>query len=99
MKKLLSLLFTGVLIFGMACTGGQKKSADDTEEKSAEVEEAGPNELTQAEKEEGWALLFDGKTSEGWRGVNKENFPAGWEVVDGTLHCKGSGMGEAGSED
>ena len=100
MKKLLLFLITGAFIFGISCTGGQKKSAEDTEEKSATVEVvAGPNELTPAEKQEGWVLLFDGKTNEGWRGVNKDIFPAGWEVVDGTLHCKGSGMGEAGAED
>ena len=98
MKKVISFLFAGALIFGISCTGGQKKSADQSEEKSA-AEEVGPNELTQEEKDAGWVLLFDGKTSEGWRGVNKGHFPAGWEVVDGTLHCKGSGMGEAGSQD
>lgn len=99
MKKIISFLFAGALIFGISCTGGQKKSADQSEEKSAVVEEVGPNELTQEEKDAGWVLLFDGQTSEGWRGVNKGHFPAGWEVVDGTLHCKGSGMGEAGAED
>lgn len=100
MKKILSSLFAGALIFGISCTGGQKKSAQETtEEKSATVEEIGPNELSQQEKEEGWTLLFNGQTSEGWLGVNKSHFPAGWEVTEGTLHCKGSGMGEAGSED
>ncbi len=99
MKKIVSYLFAGALIFGISCTGGQKKSADQAEEKSAAVEEVGPNELAQEEKDAGWVLLFDGETSAGWRGVNKMHFPAGWEVVDGTLHCKGSGMGEAGSED
>lgn len=102
MKKILSFLFAAVLIFEVSCTGGQKKSDQegDSAEKKATVEEtAGPNELTQTEKEDGWKLLFDGKTSEGWRGVNKETFPAGWEVIDGTLHCKESGKGEAGAED
>ena len=99
MKKIVSYLFAGALIFGISCTGGQKKSADQADEKSAAVEEVGPNELAQEEKDAGWVLLFDGETSAGWRGVNKMHFPAGWEVVDGTLHCKGSGMGEAGSED
>lgn len=99
MKKIISFLFAGALIFGISCTGGQKKSTDQTEEKSAVVEEVGPNELTQEEKSAGWVMLFDGQTSEGWRGVNKGHFPAGWEVADGTLHCKGSGMGEAGAED
>ena len=55
------------------------------------------NTLTAKEKEEGWILLFDGKTTDGWRGYNQEAFPdTGWYVVDGTLHCINSGMGEAG---
>jgi len=99
MKKILSYFFISVLIFGVSCKGGQKKADDESEEKEAVVEEtAGPNELTQQEKEKGWVLLFDGETHEGWRGVNKETFPEGWEVADGTLHCIGSGRGEAGSE-
>ncbi len=97
MKKILSFLFAGALIFAFACTGGQKQSNEDAVEKSAET--VGNNELTEQEKEEGWMLLFDGESVENWRGVNKDTFPAGWEVVDGTLHCKGSGMGEAGAEE
>ena len=47
--------------------------------------------------DEGWVSIFDGKTTTGWRGYNKATFPEkGWEVVDGTLHCIGSGAGEAG---
>jgi hypothetical protein len=102
MKNYFSLLMVVTFLFAVSCTGGQKKSDDssDSSEKQATVEEiAGPNELTGAEQEEGWMLLFDGETSEGWRGVNKDHFPAGWEVVDGTLHCKESGQGEAGAED
>ncbi len=46
---------------------------------------------------EGWVSLFDGKTTNGWRGYDMDSFPAkGWEVVDGTLHVIGSGKGEAG---
>jgi len=99
MKKILTYLFVSILILGVSCKGGQKKADEESEEKEAVVEEtAGPNELTGEEKEEGWVLLFDGETPEGWRGVNKETFPEGWEVADGTLHCIGSGRGEAGSE-
>ncbi|MGM0620440.1 MAG: 3-keto-disaccharide hydrolase [Bacteroidota bacterium] len=102
MKNFLSFLMVVAFLLAVSCTGGQKQSDDSAEadEKQATVEEkAGPNELTQAEQDEGWMLLFDGETSEGWRGVNKDHFPAGWEVVDGTLHCKESGQGEAGAED
>lgn len=51
----------------------------------------------EAAKDDGFVSIFDGKTTTGWRGYNKPAFPAkGWEVVDGTLHCIGSGTGEAG---
>ena len=99
MKRLIYFAMTGALIFGISCTGGQKKTAEQKEEKAAEPVVVGPNELSQEEKEQGWVLLFDGKTSEGWRGVHKQVFPAGWAVVDGTLYCKGSGQGEAGAEE
>ena len=36
---------------------------------------APPNTLTEAERAAGWQLLFDGETTEGWRGYNRESFP------------------------
>ncbi|MDX9906014.1 MAG: DUF1080 domain-containing protein [Bacteroidales bacterium] len=55
------------------------------------------NMLTKKEKKEGWALLFDGKSTNGWRGYNKTAFPEkGWAVEEGTLHVIGSSRGEAG---
>jgi hypothetical protein len=56
------------------------------------------NTLSDKEKKDGWILLFDGKTTEGWRGYNKPAFPEkGWRVKDSTLECLSSDMGEAGS--
>ncbi len=44
-----------------------------------------------------WTYLFDGTSTHGWRNYNAATFPEqGWEIVDGTLHCQGSGRGEAG---
>jgi Domain of Unknown Function (DUF1080) len=44
------------------------------------------DELSSAEKADGWKLLFDGKTTEGWRGYKKPAFPEkGWAVEDGCL--------------
>ena len=51
-----------------------------------------PNILTPAEKEAGWKLLFDGKTTEGWRGFQQESFPTnGWVVEEGCLKRNAKG--------
>lgn len=50
-----------------------------------------PNTLTDAEREAGWQLLFDGLSPNGWRGFRSERFPKEWSVVDGALHCPGGG--------
>lgn len=45
------------------------------------------NTLTEAEKREGWTLLFDGTSTAGWHSVGKNAFPEkGWRAQDGTLH-------------
>ena len=48
------------------------------------------NYLTNAEKAEGYILLFDGKTSAGWRAYNQSSFPNNWIVDNGTLHVAAS---------
>jgi hypothetical protein len=55
-----------------------------------------PNTLSQEEQKNGWRLLFDGTTLNGWRGAYLESLPArGWEVRDGMLIVQASGGGEA----
>lgn len=54
-----------------------------------------PNTLTAAERAAGWRLLFDGKTTGGWRGFRRPTFPArGWVVEDGTLKSLGQNGGD-----
>ena len=49
------------------------------------------NTLTAAERAEGWQLLFDGQTTQGWRGFRRPDMPAGWRVLDGELQRVDSG--------
>ena len=49
------------------------------------------NTLTKQEKADGWVLLFDGETTNGWRNFNSDNAELAWHVVDGCLQAKGVG--------
>ena len=54
------------------------------------------NQITEHEKRHGWRLLWDGKTSAGWRGAKQAYFPeSGWEIKDGVLTIKGSDGAES----
>ena len=53
------------------------------------------NTLSAEEQAAGWRLLFDGRTTTGWRGFRKQGFPAeGWAVEHGTL----KGLGRKGGD-
>jgi cytochrome c len=43
------------------------------------------NALTSSESGNGWKLLFDGKTTQGWHNYNKKTIGKSWIVEDGTL--------------
>jgi len=51
-----------------------------------------PNNLSDAEKEQGYELLFDGKSPDNFISTKGDAFPSkGWEVKDGILTVIGSG--------
>lgn len=52
------------------------------------------NELSKKEIKQGWQLLFDGKTLDGWKGYNSDKMFSCWSVSNGEMVC----MGEGGSE-
>jgi hypothetical protein len=52
-----------------------------------------PNTLTDKEIKDGWVLLWDGKTFDGWRGIYHDKIPAsGWVIENGELICLGNEM-------
>lgn len=77
------LISAGLVVFGLI---------------AATTDTQSPNTLTAKEKKDGWKLLFDGKTTNGWRGAYKESFPEkGWTVVDGSLMIQKSNGSESQS--
>lgn len=57
-----------------------------------------PNNLSEQEKTNGVKMLWDGKTTTGWRGAYKDHFPdKGWKMEDGVLSVLASEGKEAGN--
>ena len=48
---------------------------------------------------DGYIVLFDGKTLNGWRGYGMDKAPKSWTVQDGAITLKGSGTGEGHAAD
>jgi Domain of Unknown Function (DUF1080) len=64
-------------------------------EVASNTEAPANNTLSAAETAAGWQLLWDGKTSAGWRSAKSDKFPtAGWKMSDGVLTV----MENAGAE-
>jgi hypothetical protein len=54
------------------------------------------NQLTKNEIRRGWRLLWDGKTTQGWKAAKSNVFPEfGWEIKDGKLSVLESGGSES----
>lgn len=59
-----------------------------------------PNQVSEAEKAQGWRLLWDGQTSAGWRGKKAAGFPAtGWSIEKGVLSVLGTKGGDIVTEE
>lgn len=54
------------------------------------------NTLTPEEIADGWELLFDGKTLNGWKDFNGDSLTQPWHVVDGAIQAHGDGSDLSG---
>lgn len=82
-----------ILLVGLVGTVVLSSCATDSPESAASVAQSGPvNSLTNAEETEGWRLLFDGSTFEGWRGLGRDSVHTEhWRIEDGAIRKVASG--------
>lgn len=86
MKSYLKLIFIAAI--AAACGGKEhkEKASESTAPAPTAVETPALPQLTDQQKAEGWKLLFDGKSTDGWQ-IFKARKNNTWEVKDGTLHA------------
>ena len=65
------IAFAALMAFALtaAIAGGQKM----------------PDAGDATKRADGWRLLFDGRTTAGWRGFRQQSMPEGWQSIDGAL--------------
>ncbi len=90
--SIISILALVLIVFAGLSGCGQRTER-------AAGEDSQHNVLTEEEKAEGWELLFDGRTTSGWRGFQKENITIdeGWYAHQGALVASGIG-GDIGGD-
>jgi len=54
------------------------------------------NQLTEDEKKQGWVLLFDGRSMNGWHLYNRGKVPTVWIVKNEELYCDPESKSEQG---
>ncbi len=58
------------------------------------------NGLTESEKRLGWQMLWDGKTTQGWREIHETGFPESrWALENGELRVKSGGQSTSNGVD
>lgn len=81
-----------------SCKNGSKKAAEGTAEANAPeytVVEKEHVDLAQFPQDaDGYYVIFDGTSTNGWRGYGKDALPSRWSIEDGCLKFSGTGTGE-----
>ena len=98
MKKILFCLALGALVALVSCGSRTKQATEETEENAAPAYSTMDKEQVDLSKfkvdDEGYIVLFDGSSLEGWRGYGKDEVPTRWSIDDGCLKFSGTGTGE-----
>lgn len=100
MKQIGGLILGICVMFSLQSCGSADNSAaqesDSNEKSEISAGMSSDNTLTAQQKADGWKLLFDGKTTNGWHGFNRDDIGSDWSAKDGKLvfnPTKGDGTG------
>jgi hypothetical protein len=104
------LIIPVILAFLAGCgsgpeTGDSSETKNDSsmstmsDSSSMSADSAAGVSLTDAQKADGWQLLFDGKSKSGWHGYLRKGNLESWKVADGALHLDVPGDGKHIGED
>jgi len=86
-RRAAALLALSLPLAACSQADGRQDTPPDHTAVSATPEQAASNALAPDEAAEGFALLFDGASLDAWRGYRREDVPAAWSAIDGTLAC------------
>ena len=102
MKKILLYIACIAAVVSLASCKN-KKAAANAEESAVPAYEVVENPQVDLAgfpvDDEGYIVIFDGTSLNGWRGYGKDHVPARWTIEDGCLKFTGTGAGESQSGD
>ena len=99
MKKLIVMVSAATALMLGICTATLSAKEKDEVKKALRIQTSGQdNVLSRQEQKQGWALLWDGQTTQGWRGAKIKQFPSrGWHIANNELVVEQANGAESGN--
>jgi len=88
--KISILLILPLVVFGFACNNSGSKMDDENNKQKSE-------QISEKDTSSDWKVLFDGKTTNGWKSFKQETVNDGWMISEGNLVALGKG-GDLGGD-
>ena len=103
MKKILLIAACAATVFAVSACKNKKAAANETADNGVPAYEVVENAQVDLAgfpvDDEGYIVIFDGTSLNGWRGYGKDKVPARWTIEDGCLKFTGTGAGESQAGD
>ena len=83
------------MLFSLSsCKNGSKNTAEANAPEYTVVEKEQVDLAQFPQDADGYYVIFDGTSTNGWRGYGKDALPSRWSIEDGCLKFSGTGTGE-----